>query len=345
MLATVYTGQLRACIFFLVVLLAAASTSAFASSSCDSRTEDCVAIGEWRLGIGVGLGVRTNPVVEGDNLPIVLIPEISYYGERFFWDTTQIGYNLVETPRHSLNALVTLGLDYMYFRDWSMGNFVIDGAAGHMTFTPAPTLRDTDENDSNDIGAVGQGISTDQGINNPNPGDKDGPNEFFHSSQWLRPVTQEPSPSVIQLDKRRMAALAGLDYSFYWQGTVLGLQWLQDISNVHHGQEVRLGVDHRWAFAGSRFGVAAGAVWQSHQVADYYYGVQPHEVLAAGEVSYAPGSALSPYVRLDWQHPLTQHWSLQATLHHKWLDRRISRSPIIDSSGSTSIFVGGFYHL
>ncbi len=311
--------------------------------SCSAATDECVAVGEWRFSVGVGLGVRTNPVVEGDNLPILLMPEVSYYGERFFWDTTNIGFTLVETPQHSLNLLATLGLDYIYFRDWSLGNFVIEGGAGNFTVSPVPPPGGVDVT-GNDGEEDNAGDDREEEINNPNPGDKDGPNEFFHSPKLASSAPEQPSSSTIHLDKRRMAALAGIDYSFYWRGTVFGAQWLQDVSNVHGGQEVRLGVDHRWQLGASRLGMAAGAVWQSREVIDYYYGVDPHEVVSDRDFTYSPGSAWTPYVRFDWQQPLTPHWSLQATLHHKWLDTTITRSPIVDGKGSTSVFVGGVYH-
>lgn len=309
------------------------------ADACSAADAECIAVGEWQFSLGVGLGARTNPVVEGSDLPILLMPEISYYGERFFWDTTNMGFTLVETPRHSFNLLATLGLDYIYFRDWSIGNFVIEGGASNFTVSPAPppgvTVDHSDDENARD--------DSDDDINNPNPGDKDGPNEFFHSPK-LASAEEQPSSSSIHLDKRRMAALAGIDYSFYWRGTVFGAQWLHDVSNVHRGQEVRLGVDHRWQLGRYRLGMAAGAVWQSREVTDYYYGVDSHEVASAVDFTYTPGSAWTPYVRFDWQQRLTEHWSLQATLHHKWLDSAITRSPIVDGKGSTSVFVGGVYH-
>src|SRR5690606_4309008 len=86
-----------------------------ADAGCRAGEADCIAVGEWQFSVGVGLGVRTNPLAEGSDLPILLLPEISYYGERFFWDTTNIGFTLLETRHHSVNLLATVGLDHMYF--------------------------------------------------------------------------------------------------------------------------------------------------------------------------------------------------------------------------------------
>lgn len=338
----VTASDLRRLLAFCLLGLFLTAASARAEDKCTADSADCIAVGEWQFSLGVGVGVRTNPVVEGSDLPILLLPEISYYGERFFWDTTNIGFTLVETPRHSVNLLATVGLDHIYFRDWSIGNFVIEGGAGNFSVNLAPA--------DNGVGVGDEAADPgereeEEDIRTPNPGDKDGPNEFFHSPT----LTQNNDPALppsatIDLDKRRMAALAGIDYSFYWKGTVVGAQWLHDVSDVHGGQELRLGVDHRWQRGRLQLGLAAGAVWQSRAATDYYYGVDPHEVTGEVDFTYSPGSALTPYVRFNWQQRLSKNWSLQTTLHHKWLDSAITHSPIVDGSSSTSVFVGGVYH-
>ncbi len=40
---------------------------------------------QWQLSLGLGAGVRTNPVMDNDDIPLVVIPQVSYQGERFFY--------------------------------------------------------------------------------------------------------------------------------------------------------------------------------------------------------------------------------------------------------------------
>src|SRR5690606_24525715 len=87
-----------------------------------------------------------------------------------------------------------------------------------------------------------------------------------------------------------------------------------------------------------------GWITAGRAATDYYYGVDTHEVAGEVDFTYKPGSALTPYMRFDWQRQLSKNWTLQATLHHKWLDSAITDSPIVDGSSSTSVFVGGVYH-
>lgn len=108
-------------------------------AACSARTEalpqqsvceaDCVAIGQWQFNLGVGLGVRLNPLVAGDDTPLLVLPEVSYYGRRFFLRNLDMGFTLVETARHQLNLLATPSYDQMYFNRWDPLNLTFAGGA------------------------------------------------------------------------------------------------------------------------------------------------------------------------------------------------------------------------
>jgi hypothetical protein len=40
----------------------------------------------WRLGVAMGYGERSNPLLNSDDLPIILDLDIAYFGEHFFFD-------------------------------------------------------------------------------------------------------------------------------------------------------------------------------------------------------------------------------------------------------------------
>jgi outer membrane protein len=84
---------------------------------------DCVPIGEWQFSLSVGLGSRTNPVLGQDDVALYLVPKFSYYGERFFVDSYDIGYTLIDQPSHQVNALlISPGFEQSYFTDWTLTN-------------------------------------------------------------------------------------------------------------------------------------------------------------------------------------------------------------------------------
>ncbi len=103
------------------------SAATWADESCSADDGSCVEVGSWIVSLAVGLGERTNPIVDGDDIPMVLLPTVQYYGKRFFWDSDTVGFTMLETERHMLNAIGTVSYDQMYFRDVSIGNFSFGG--------------------------------------------------------------------------------------------------------------------------------------------------------------------------------------------------------------------------
>lgn len=337
-----FVWRLSACLW-----MASLFFSGAAMAECTSESSKCSAIGDWQFSVGLGLGGRSNPLVEGDDIPLFVLPKVSYYGERFFWESTTLGFTLVETNRQSINVVATVGFDQMYFNDLSIGNFVLEG--GSIAFSNTPVIRMPNEGiPGGDADALDPSLYTD--TETPNTDDKNaGPNEFFHKSLAVaKSVDDVATPYDISvnyddLHSRKMAGLAGLEYSAYLGGTSVSVQLLQDFTSVHGGQEIRFGVDHHIQVGRNNYAVAAGAVWQDKKIVDYYYGLNLDEVHYQ-ELTYTPSDSITPYVRLDWIRPIAKRWTLQATLHQKWFDDAITNSPLVEKHYSTSIFIGGVYH-
>lgn len=94
--------------------------------SCDSTYEQCVKTGEWHFSLSVGAGLRTNPLFESDNIPLVVLPEFSYYGENFFIDNLDIGFTLFDSAQDSLNLIATPSFDNVFFNRWDPGNLFVN---------------------------------------------------------------------------------------------------------------------------------------------------------------------------------------------------------------------------
>jgi outer membrane protein len=104
-----------------------------ASEGCAGTSDDCVAVGHWDFSVALGAGVRTNPLVNGDNIPLVIIPHVSYYGKRFFLDDLDLGVTLAENSSNSLSLIASPGYDRVYFYRTDLQNFFITG------YSPAGT--------------------------------------------------------------------------------------------------------------------------------------------------------------------------------------------------------------
>jgi len=276
---------------------------------CSATQQGCVAIGEWDISIGLGLGLRSNPLINGEDLPIFILPEIRYYGEKFFLDTYTGGYTFFDSGAHLLNAVVTIGFDQIYFKSRSIGNVIIE--SGPFLASTEPTL------------------SADE--------------------YTLEVGTREaPTPSAENIDidllhSRNTAGLVGLEYGYYNRNWDASVQLLQDFTQVHNGQEVRAAVSRFMTVSQESVELAAGFSWQSADLLQYYYGVERSEV-GDGSLAYSPSSGVSPFVRLDWRRRLLGNWTWQATMHYRWLSSQIEQSPLLDEDDVLTVYFGGVYH-
>ncbi|WP_111642536.1 MipA/OmpV family protein [Marinimicrobium alkaliphilum] len=308
------------------------------SLGCSESRPDCVAVGEWQVELAVGAGLRTNPLVDKSDIPLVLIPQVTYYGERFFIDYLDLGVTLVEQPRWMLNALVTPGSDGLYF--FRRNSFVLDGG-----------LRTTAGSPVN--GAAGDGTN---GLHSPNfsppaVGDSsefgDGWQEDNRApspeSPDPAPVSESPQPSSPETRKRRIAGMAGLEASAQLGGTDWQLQVLQEFTGLHDGQEVRLAVGSGTRVGEHRFNASIGMSWKSSELLDYYYGVTERES-HDGLPSYQARSGTSQFIRLGWTRPVSPRWRWLMSAQYEHLSDAITDSPLVDNNSVIQVFAGGVYH-
>jgi len=85
------------------------------NDSCKAPSKDCVAIGHWNFHISLGAGVRTDPVVHEATIPLVVIPQFSYYGKRVFIEDFDLGFTLKEGDAGTLSLIATPGYDRVFF--------------------------------------------------------------------------------------------------------------------------------------------------------------------------------------------------------------------------------------
>lgn len=297
------------------------------SEDCGPDQPRCIAVGTWEFKLGLGLGARTNPVINGDEIPLVLIPQISYYGKRFFFDTTDLGYTLIDHNELMVNLLLTPGRDGLYFFREGWRSFFLDGglSLGGSSFSPVidgsvdngqPPLT----SDADDLGP--------EPVQDPELGPS-------------RELAQDAS--FEKLHRRHLAAMAGLEASSQLGAVDWQLQVLSDVSGVHNGEELRLAFSGARGYGEHQLGLATGISWKSAELLEYYYGVSADEASETLPV-YEPGSGASPFVRLSWSKPLNRKWHWLGSLQYEHLSRAQRHSPIITDNHVVQIFVGGVYH-
>lgn len=122
----------------------AQAQGATSDDDCKGISSECVAVGKWNFSVALGAGVRSNPLVTGNNIPLVVIPQFSYYGNRFFINDLDLGFTLAENATNSFNLVASPGYDRVFFYRSDLQNIFIGGLPGNPPISafvvrPAPS--------------------------------------------------------------------------------------------------------------------------------------------------------------------------------------------------------------
>ena len=79
-----------------------------------------------------------------------------------------------------------------------------------------------------------------------------------------------------------------------------------------------------------------GAQYRSAAYVNHLYGVSAAEASANGLSAYRAGSSLVPQATLHMTLPLSGPWSMQLQMRHRWLDRAITDSPLVQGKAQSS---------
>lgn len=251
----------------------------------------------WQFAVGLGLGVRTNPVMDNDDIPLVILPQISYQGERFFIQNLDFGYSLYQTSTQQLNFLVTPSYDQIFFNEWDISNFI----------------------DRSNLAGIASGSKDSPSLEQPN-----------------RTIDKS------NLHDRRMAALAGLEYSHNIYDLDFQVQALQEVTGYYDGSEVRVALSKTINAGKNNVKLTLGANWQSAATLNYFYGVSLPET--KNYFAYEAGSGVTGLLRFDWAYQLDEHWTLRFFTSYRHLSHSISDSPLITDNNVITAFAGGVYH-
>ena len=69
----------------------------------------------WRLGVALGYGERTNPLIQSEDIPVVVDLDIAWFGKRWFFDNGDLGFSLFDRPRSTTNLVARVNSDRAFF--------------------------------------------------------------------------------------------------------------------------------------------------------------------------------------------------------------------------------------
>jgi outer membrane protein len=161
--------------------------------------------------------------------------------------------------------------------------------------------------------------------------------------QWrVDGYEDEDSRFLRGMKDRKMTLDGGLSASYFdgWGVTTVSL--VTDLLGRHDGQELLLSYGKR--FSSDRWSLipAAGVLWKSDNLTDYYYGVRQSEAVP-GRPAYSAGDQGNPFVSLYTTYKVTDQWSLLATMRYEWLGSEITDSPIVDDHYQALLMAGVMY--
>jgi outer membrane protein len=107
---------------------------------------DAGAQSPWRLGVALGHGVRTNPLIQSDDVPVAVDLDIAWFGERFYFDNLDAGFTVIDNDAVTVNAVGRINSDRVFFGKTDTELVTIGAAIGQATaFTAGALLAEPTE--------------------------------------------------------------------------------------------------------------------------------------------------------------------------------------------------------
>jgi outer membrane protein len=69
----------------------------------------------WRFGVALGYGERTNPLIQSEDIPVLVDLDIAWFGERWFFDNFDLGFELFDRPSFTTNIVARVNSDRVFF--------------------------------------------------------------------------------------------------------------------------------------------------------------------------------------------------------------------------------------
>lgn len=69
----------------------------------------------WRLGAAVGYGIRSNPLVQSDDIPILVDLDIAWFGKQWFFDNGDLGLTFVDNKALTASVVARVNSDRVFF--------------------------------------------------------------------------------------------------------------------------------------------------------------------------------------------------------------------------------------
>jgi outer membrane protein len=118
--------------------MAALAVSAASAARAADRGAEPAGESPWKIAIAFGYGERSNPLIQSDDVDVLVDIDIAWFGERWFFDNGDIGRTLRDTARYTLNAVGRFNSDRVFFSKTDTEYVSLFGATERAGFAPEP---------------------------------------------------------------------------------------------------------------------------------------------------------------------------------------------------------------
>lgn len=98
----------------------------------------------WQLGIALGYGLRTNPLVQSDDIPIIVDIDISWFGDHLFFDNGDLGLTFVDNEYVTTSLVGRINSDRVFFGRTNTKFVSVDLAGQPLSSTFEVSIPDRD---------------------------------------------------------------------------------------------------------------------------------------------------------------------------------------------------------
>ena len=110
----------RTALVALPLILSALASPGLAQPSADES--------RWRIGAAFGYGERTNPLIQSDDIPIIVDLDIAWFGDRWYFDNGDAGYTFTDNDRLTASLAGRINSDRVFFGRTDTRFVVVDAA-------------------------------------------------------------------------------------------------------------------------------------------------------------------------------------------------------------------------
>lgn len=280
----------------------------------------------WELGLALGYGERSNPLISGESIDINTVVDFSWYGEKFFFDNGDLGYLLTEQRNYSFSLVGTFNNERNFYNYLTGRTFGLDSFSQRLGLSSTTSIAASQPSD------IGTAAGTDA---NPDA-------RFVTSIGLPKDTSTEYVNRNTELPDRHFALNGGIEFLYISRWGDVQAQILSDVSGTHDGREAWLSWSYPWYTHSNEFTLTFGAEWKSSKLVGYYYGVREDESFP-GRPQYTGGSGTNGFIRFAARHAFSRNWHLVGMVEREFLSSAISSSPIVDDEQVDTFFAGLFY--